>query len=33
MGPRKVGDAVTPPKPGTTSGLLSHGFSQQDLPH
>ena len=31
--PSKVGGAVTPPRLWTTSGLLSRGFSQQDLPH
>jgi len=33
MGPRKVGDAITSPRPWTTSGSLSRGFSQQGLPH
>jgi len=32
-GPSKVRDAVTPPRLWTTSGSLSCGFSQQDLPH
>jgi len=32
-GPRKFRDTITPPGPRTTSGLLSHGFSQQSLPH
>jgi len=32
MGPSKVGDVVTS-SPWTTFGLLSHGFSQQNLPH
>ena len=33
MGPNKVGDAVAPPRPWTTSGSLTRGFSPQVLPH
>jgi len=32
MGSSKVGDAVTPPRPWTTSGPLSRGFSQHAMP-
>jgi len=32
-GPSKVRDAVAPPRPWTTFGSLSHGFSLQGLPH
>jgi len=31
--PSNVGDAVTVPRLWATAGLLSRGFSQQDLPH
>jgi len=31
-GASKVGDVVRPPGPWTTSGPLSRGCSQQDLP-
>jgi len=32
-GTSKVVDVVIPPGPWMTSGPLSRGFSQQDLPH